>query len=104
MMKTLNRIAIILFSLTLIGCSSLGGLIPTNPASYVAYGVDSQRPLHPALDQNKSKSFEVFNHHAYAVNIGFEKPATDPIRTPIRGDGGASLNAYAACLTLKVMF
>ena len=103
-MKTVNLIAIIFFSLTTIGCSSLGGLMPMGPGFHGAKGVDSLRPLHPELAQKGSPSFEVFNNDPYALNIGFEEPVSDPMRTPVNGDGGAPLNAYAACLTLKVMF
>lgn len=103
-MKNMIHIAIIIFSLTTFGCSSFDGLIPMGPGFHGATGVDAWRPLHPELIQNRLKSFEIFNNNPYAVNIGFEEPVSDPIRTPVSGDGGASLNAYAACLTLKVMF
>ena len=103
-MKTVNRIAIIIFSLTTIGCSSLGGLMPMGPGFHGAKGVEVLSPLHPELAHKDRKSYEVLNHNPYAINIGFEDSGSDPMRIPARGDGGASLNAYAACLTLKVMF
>ena len=103
-MRNMVHIAIIIFSLTTIGCSSLGGMVPMGPSFYGANGVDPLPSLYPELTPKKSKSFEVFNNNPYALNIGFEEPLSDPMRTPVSGDGGASLNAYAACLTLKVMF
>ena len=103
-MKTLNQIAIIIFIWSTIGCSSLGGWIPPIPVSQDVNGVVSLSPLHPELAHNTSKSFDVFNMNPYAINLEFDESGTDPMRIPARGDGGASLNAYAACLTLKVMF
>ena len=103
-MKNMIHIAIIIFSLTTIGCSSFGGMIPMGPGFHGANGVNALHPLYPELTQKTSNSFQVFNNNPYALNIGFEEPVSDPMRTPVNGDGGASLNAYAACLTLKVMF
>jgi hypothetical protein len=103
-MKNMIPIAIIIFSLMTIGCSSLGGMMPMGTGFHGANGVDALPPLYPELTPKESKSFEVFNRNPYALNIGFEEPVSDPMRTPVNGDGGASLNAYAACLTLKVMF
>ncbi len=104
MMKTLNLIAIIIFVLVAVGCGSLGGWMPPIPASPGLNGMASLSPLHPEMDQNTSKAFEVLNNNPYAISLRFEDSGTDPMRIPANGDGGASLNAYAACLTLKVMF
>ena len=56
------------------------------------------------MDTNSSKSFAVFNNNPYALHLEFEEADLESYQTPVNGDGGASLNAYAACLTLKVMF
>ena len=103
-MKIGNLIVTIVLSVSAIGCSSLGGWIPRGPVPYAANGVEVLSPLHPELAHKDRKSYEVLNHNPYAINIGFEDSGSDPMRIPARGDGGASLNAYATCLTLKVMF
>ena len=46
----------------------------------------------------------IFNSRPYALSLDVEAMEQDALQTPVHGDGGVSLNAYAACLTMKVMF
>ncbi|MBL0715221.1 MAG: hypothetical protein JJV98_16150 [Desulfosarcina sp.] len=97
-MKTLNFILITAVCLSTIGCSSLSGLIPMRPAAL------NESVYYSQLVQNNPTSFEIFNNNPYALRLEIEETAPDSNWIPVRGDGGASLNAYAACLRLKVMF
>jgi hypothetical protein len=100
------RILILMITICLgtFGCSSLGGLLAletTDPRENSMAAISSP---HAGFLQDDPQSFEVYNSAPYALHIEFEDIASHSNQTPIHGDGGASLNAYAACLTLKVMF
>ncbi len=86
------------------GCSSLGELVTPAPAIYSQAQNDASAYIQPLTDEISSKSFQVFNNNPYALHLEFAEADLEPYQTPVNGDGGASLNAYAACLTLKVMF
>ncbi len=103
-MKKLILIVMTIICLGSIGCSSLGELMTGNQALYSDAGLDPLPPVHLNMDQNESKSFQVFNNNPYALHLEFDREDLNKNQTPVNGDGGASLNAYAACLTLKVMF
>jgi len=47
---------------------------------------------------------QVYNNKPYTVHLEIEETDSHEEMEPLNGDGGASLNAYAACLTLKVIF
>ena len=100
--------AFILVTLTLslgaTGCSSLGELVALDPTLYSQTRNNVSPSVQPLMDANSSKSFTVFNNNPYALHLEFEEADLESYQTPVNGDGGASLNAYAACLTLKVMF
>jgi hypothetical protein len=87
-----------------IGCSSIGGLIAFDQADSNGKGFEVRHQLPSQFTQDDSTSFEVFNLSPYVLHLEFDEIASNSNQTPVRGDGGASLNAYAACLTLKVMF
>ncbi len=40
----------------------------------------------------------IFNGSPYALSLDVEEVEQDALQTPVHGDGGVSLNAYAACL------
>jgi hypothetical protein len=87
-----------------IGCSSIGGLIAFDQANPGVSGFEMRHQLSSQFTQDDSTSFEVYNHTPYVLHLEFDEIESNSNGAPIRGDGGASLNAYAACLTLKVMF
>ena len=105
---TAMRIRLFILATTLCmvatGCSSLGDLITMAPMRDT--DVQSETLLPDALqaNQNHSKSLYVFNSSPYALSLDVEEMEQDALQTPVHGDGGVSLNAYAACLTMKVMF
>jgi hypothetical protein len=87
-----------------IGCSSIGGLTAFDQAYSNGNGFEMHHQLSSQFTQDDSTSFEVYNHSPYVLHLEFDEIESNSKGAPIRGDGGASLNAYAACLTLKVMF
>ncbi len=104
MMKNAILVTMICLCLGASGCSSLGELVILEPTLYRQTRNDVSSSIQPLMDQNSSKSFQVYNSNPYALHLEFEEADWEPYQTPVNGDGGASLNAYAACLTLKVMF
>jgi hypothetical protein len=54
--------------------------------------------------ESQSVGFQVYNSNPYTVHLEIEESDPNQELEPLNGDGGASLNAYAACLTLKVIF
>ncbi len=104
MIKKAALIVMIAFCLGATGCSSLGELVALDPTLYSQTRHDVSPSIQPLMDTNSSKSFAVFNNNPYALHLEFEEADLQSYQTPVNGDGGASLNAYAACLTLKVMF
>jgi hypothetical protein len=99
MMKCLVIIVFITISASMLGCSSMAHMMQTNfrlqPSSDWTAG--SQIDSHIG-------SFSVYTSNPYALHLEIEDTDTSGEREQLNGDGGASLNAYAACLTLKVIF
>ncbi|MDJ0886058.1 MAG: hypothetical protein QNI89_02100 [Desulfobacterales bacterium] len=103
-MKKRLLILAMTFCMGFTGCSSLGDFITVDPARYTEASHDALSPDALHTVHNDSKSFHVFNSNPYTLSLDVEHTEQDSLQSPIYGDGGVSLNAYAACLTLKVMF
>ncbi len=105
---TSKTIQLIILALTLCmgatGCSSLGDLVSREPARCTAFRGEALSPDTMQTVQKSSKSVYVYNSNPYMLSLDVEEMEQDSFQTPVSGDGGVSLNAYAACLTLKVMF
>ncbi len=104
MMKKPILIIMMTICLGCVGCSSLGEHITLEPATYSAAENDAPQPPYSQMEENDSKTFRVFQSNPYTLNLEVERTDPDAYQIPVYGDGGVSLNAYAACLTLKVMF
>ena len=98
-MKLAMLLMFIIFCLAATGC---GGLAPILQPSY-AEQLDSAWTQGAAGDRQAS-SFQVYRADPYAVHLEIEDTDSQEGLEHLNGDGGASLNAYAACLTLKVIF
>jgi hypothetical protein len=98
-MKSLGLIILLIFCLSTMGCSSLAHIMQTNYAKQL----DSAW-TQGALADPHAGSFRVYNAEPYTVHLEFEETNSQEGLEQLNGDGGASLNAYAACLTLKVIF
>lgn len=87
----------ICFSMT--GCSTLAHVMETNfteqPGSDLLNNATADQPL---------GSVQVYNSNPYTIHLEIEESDSHQELEPLNGDGGVSLNAYAACLTLKVIF
>jgi len=99
-MKVLIGTTLLLFSLTTFGCGSLSLRLP-NDLEASAYS--TAHAVYPTR-ANESNGLEVYQKAPFALQVGIEEAQPDSNANTINGDGGASLNAYAACLTLKVIF
>ena len=86
------------------GCGSLGGGITIVPAYNTDVRYTDLSPDALQMVQSNSQSFHVFNSNPYTLSLDVEEMEPAFVQTPVHGDGGVSLNAYAACLKLKVMF
>jgi hypothetical protein len=51
-----------------------------------------------------TSTFTVYTNNPYTLHLEIDETNTSEETEQLNGDGGASLNAYAACLTLKVIF
>jgi hypothetical protein len=56
------------------------------------------------LDDNDANTKSKIDNNRPILHLAFVSADPTSNRASILGDGGASLNAYAACRTLKVMF
>ena len=98
-MKPLAILILLIFCLSTAGCGSLVHIMQDNSAGQ----------LHSAWSQGahidrQASSFRIFNAEPYTVHLEVEDTEPKEGLEQLNGDGGASLNAYAACLTLKVIF
>ncbi len=93
-----------IFCMGATGCSSLGDFITMGPANNTTHQNASLSPDALQTVHRNSKTFYVFSSKPYTLSLDVEEMEPDFLQTPDYGDGGVSLNAYAACLTLKVMF
>ena len=98
-MKSLCIIIFITVCFSMIGCSSLTQIVQTNfmapPETTLSGNVIPSKQL---------GSLQVYDSNPYTVHLEIEERDTNEKLEQLNGDGGASLNAYAACLTLKVIF
>ena len=99
-MKVYIVATLLLFSLFTIGCSSLS-LRLADDMEASAYS--TARAIYPSQSAPNS-GIEVYQKAPFALQVGIEEAQSDTNANKINGDGGASLNAYAASLTLKVIF
>jgi hypothetical protein len=81
------------------GCGTMAHIMQTNFITQPDHGV-----LGNTTDEVQSIGFRVYKSNPYAVHLEIEESDRNQDLDPLNGDGGASLNAYAACLTLKVIF
>ncbi len=102
------KIRLLILAMTLCmsatGCSSFGEFVTRVPAHNTSFRNPVLSPDALQTAQSNSGSVNVFNSNTYTLSLDVEEIEPDLVQTPIHGDGGVSLNAYAACLTLKVMF
>ena len=99
-MKFLAILSTIAICLSTAGCGTMAHLM--HSSNYTApsddYWIDA------AGKNSRSGSFQFYNSNPYALHLEIEETDSQGELEPLNGDGGASLNAYAACLTLKVIF
>lgn len=77
------------------GCHSLAPIMQMNTDSAWMQGVNLE---------NHPEGFRIYKASSYTVHLKIEETDAQEGMEHLNGDGGASLNAYAACLTLKVIF
>jgi hypothetical protein len=99
-MKPIIVTLFLLLSLSTIGCGSLPFRL-ANETEVSAYS--TAYAVYPTQSPS-STGIEVYQKAPFALQVGIEDAQPEPNANKINGDGGASLNAYAACLTLKVIF
>jgi hypothetical protein len=80
------------------GCSTLTHVMETNFTVHPGNDL-----LNNAADHSLG-SVQVYNSDPYTIHLEIEESDSHQELEPLNGDGGVSLNAYAACLTLKVIF
>jgi hypothetical protein len=84
---------------SMLGCSTMAHIMHNNFTAQPENGwVERSGP------DNYAGGFQVYTRNPYALHLGIEDTNTLEDMERLNGDGGASLNAYAACLTLKVIF
>lgn len=98
-MKFLIIIFIMGACLSMTGCGSLAHIVQT---SYITQPGNGS--FDPGTADLQPGSFRVYHNNPYTVHLEIEETDSQEEMQPFNGDGGASLNAYAACLTLKVIF
>lgn len=98
-MKCLLIVILIAMTASMLGCSSMAHIMQSSfrvePSSDWSEEPNSDRHI---------GSFSVYRNNPYALHLEIEDTDTSGEIEQLNGDGGASLNAYAACLTLKVIF
>lgn len=98
-MKSLCIIILIAISFSMTGCSTLSHVVGIDFA--VQPGSDLSEY---ATTNHQIGSVQVYNSNPYTIDLEIEESNSHQELEPHNGDGGVSLNAYAACLTLKVIF
>ena len=98
-MKCLAIILFLSICTSMFGCSTVAHFMQGNyieqPGNEWTKG---------AIVETHAGSFQVYRNNPYALHLEFEEINSQGELNQLNGDGGASLNAYAACLTLKVIF
>ena len=100
MMKCLVIIMVITISALMLGCSSMAHIMQSNFSLQPSSNDWSEE----FKTDSHLGSFSVYTNNPYALHIEIEDTDRSGEIEQLNGDGGASLNAYAACLTLKVIF
>jgi len=98
-MKFLTIIFIMGTCFSIAGCGSLAHIVQS---SYMTQ--PGNRSFDQGIADLSPNSFRVYHNNPYTVHLEIEETDSQEEMQPLNGDGGASLNAYAACLTLKVIF
>ena len=98
-MKSLCLILFVAICFSTMGCGTLAHIVQTNMITNPGGGLFED----PTADHLPG-SFQVYSSDPYTVHLEIEDFDSNEELEPLNGDGGASLNAYAACLTLKVIF
>ena len=99
MIKLLRVLFIITICFSMMGCSTVAHIVHMNMAKPTEDGRYEE-----ASADFQPGAFKVYMNNPYTVHLEIEDPDLHEQSEPFIGDGGASLNAYAACLTLKVIF
>ena len=100
MMKCLVIIMLITISASMLGCSSMAHIMQNN----LRLQPSSSDWSEEFKTDGHLGSFSVYTNNPYALHLEIEDTDRSGEIEQLNGDGGASLNAYAACLTLKVIF
>ena len=98
-MKRVMPFILITMCFAMTGCSTMAHIMQNNFITQPDYGFSGN-----TTDEVQSVGFQVYNSNPYTVHLEIEESDPNQELDPLNGDGGASLNAYAACLTLKVIF
>jgi hypothetical protein len=98
-MKVLCILTFVAICFSMTGCSTLAHVMETNFT--VQPGNDL---LNNATAGQSLGRVQVYNSNPYTIHLEIEESDSLQESEPLNGDGGVSLNAYAACLTLKVIF
>jgi len=98
-MKRLGILLLIIILASMLGCSTMAHIMQNNFAAQSENGWVAQ-----SGSESRAAGFPVYTSNPYALHLEIEDTDTLEDMEQLNGDGGASLNAYAACLTLKVIF
>lgn len=98
-MKLFAIFILALFCFSAAGCGSLAHILQPDYAEQL-----DRAWSQGAHTDHQAGSFRVYNAEPYTVHLEIEETEPQEGLEHLNGDGGASLNAYAACLTLKVIF
>jgi len=98
-MKSLSVLILIAICFSMTGCSTLSHIVGVNFAAQHDNGLYENSTANRQIG-----SVRVYNNNPFTINLEIEESDSRQELEPHIGDGGASLNAYAACLTLKVIF
>lgn len=98
-MKFLCALILIASCFSMTGCSTLSHIVRGN------FAAQPDSDLYENSTANRQfGSVRVYNNNPYTIDLEIEESDSYHELEPHNGDGGVSLNAYAACLTLKVIF
>lgn len=98
-MKFLCSLIFVALCFSMTGCSTLVHIVKTNFIEQPGNDLSEN-----ATADNTLGSVQFYNSNPYTVHLEIEESDSSQELEPLNGDGGVSLNDYAACLTLKVIF
>jgi hypothetical protein len=99
MQRTITATILIMGLAALYGCGTLNNLVVGSDRAHV-----SQAMPHPDESDTTTTLLEYPLNTLGRLNLGIESLDDRQTDLQLGGDDGATLNAYAACLTLKVSF